>query len=439
MQQPDTTLGGSTAGESVLAAPAAQPGPQAQPATGLADEGPASVGTGQNSQPQPPGPAGPLGEPLPQQNKPEKKTPKAPLCGIAVCAVFVAALLAVAFLLAAGLHMRQAIEETRLQNVQNLPQVSLQPLPQNTEALSTTAIIQKVAPSVVSIDVYEEGILQVNGSGSGIIFSEDGYIVTNNHVVEGAFAVRVILQDGTAYTAKTLAQDPINDLAVLKINAKNLIPAEFGDSDQVQVGDTAIAIGNAAGFLPGSPTLGIISGVNRAMQMETSDGLVVTRVLLQTDAAINPGNSGGALVNTYGQVIGINVAKLNSTDIENIGFAIPVKVAMPIIMEMMVEGAPEPRPLIGVSVSELNETNGPANGLPGTGLYIQEIDEQSGLAALGGQVGDVILEADGIEITSLEIFSEILATKKEGDTVSLVLYRPGTEETFTAEPSLYMA
>ena len=190
--------------------------------------------------------------------------------------------------------------------------------------------------------------LQEQGSGSGIIISTDGYIVTNHHVIDGASEISVILNTGDECVAKLVGADSKSDLAVLKIEKSGLPAATLGNSDELQVGELAVAIGNPLGQeLAGSVTAGVISALNRKMTVDNKD-----YNLVQTDAAINPGNSGGALVNKYGEVIGINTIKLSSTEVEGIGFAIAITEAKPIIDDLMSNGYVSGRPLVGISVSE---------------------------------------------------------------------------------------
>lgn len=366
------------------------------------------------------------------------RKPKRP--GLAALALFAAGLFCAGGLFGGGLIMQNMIKNAHAHNLEDLPLIHLEepPLPEN--ALSTAEIVAKVAPSVVSIDIYEEKSPEIYGSGSGIILNEEGYIVTNAHVVEEAFALRVILDNGEGYTAALVGKDLVNDLAVLKIEAQGLVPAEFGDSDQVRIGERAIAIGNAAGIFPGSPTQGIISGVNRELPMQLADGKTVRRVLLQTDAAINPGNSGGALVNMYGQVIGVNVAKLYSVEIDNIGFAIPSSVVGDAVKTILEDGTVPVAPVLGVTLVELNETNGASLNLPSQGLYIQNIVEESDLANYKEvSVGDVIVGAAGQKVNTMKELADIISGMKAGDAIELEVYRPKKDDTVTISPKLYEA
>lgn len=248
------------------------------------------------------------------------------------------------------------------------------------------------------------------GSGSGIIISSDGYVVTNQHVIDGASEISVILNTGDEYTATLVGADEKTDLAVLKIEATGLTAAELGDSDEVQVGELAVAIGNPLGQeFAGTVTAGVVSAVNRTM---TVDNKVYN--LIQTDAAINPGNSGGALVNSKGEVIGINTIKLSTTDVEGIGFAIAISEAKPIINDLMNNGYVSGRPLVGVSVIENR-----------SGLYVDSVTPGSGAANAGIQEGDLIVKADGEVINTSEKLNEIRDTKKPGDYIVLTIIRNG--------------
>ncbi len=248
------------------------------------------------------------------------------------------------------------------------------------------------------------------GSGSGIIISEDGYIATNQHVIDGATEVDVILNTGTTYTAEIIGQDEKTDLAVLKITPENetLTPAVLGDSTTVEVGELAVAIGNPMGMeFSGSVTAGIISAVNRTMTIENR-----TYNLLQTDAAINSGNSGGALINKYGEVIGINSVKLSSTGVEGMSFAIAISEAKPILNDLMESGHVTGRPIVGISITETRY-----------GLFISGITEGSGAEAAGLQVNDMILEVDGQKVSSTSEINEIRDGKKPGDYLTFKILR----------------
>ncbi len=303
--------------------------------------------------------------------------------------------------------------------------------------LSSVEIAKKVRPSVVGIAQYNSNDpFSPSGQGSGIIVNEEGYIVTNAHVVQNSNAISVELENGESYYAKLVGIDSKTDLAVIKIEAEGLVPAEFGDSGTLEVGETVIAIGNPGGqLLAGSVTQGIVSAVDRNIK---SDG--VSSTYIQTDAAINPGNSGGALVNQFGQVIGINSSKIASVEYEGIGFAIPIKEAKPIIDSLMTNGYVAGRCKLGITGVEINEALSQMNGIP-KGIYIHSVERTSDLAGKNISPGDIILEIDGQKIETFDEISEFLTTKLPGDVVSIKLYRSArgaidNGKTFTVEAKL---
>jgi serine protease Do len=279
------------------------------------------------------------------------------------------------------------------------------------------------------------------GEGSGVIISKDGYIMTNYHVVEYAdtrnysgynTTLEVFLPDGTQAKAKFIGGDEKADLAVVKIDVNNLPVAELGDSSKLEVGETAIAIGNPLGMeFAGSVTVGVVSALNR--QVETEDK---TLNLIQTDAAINPGNSGGALVNSQGQVIGINTIKISETGVEGLGFAIPINDAKPIVDQLIAFGYVKGRPLIGISAQEITKILSQQYSLP-EGLYIIDVSPESGAAAAGIKKGDIIVSLAGKDVKTMKELDEVKKTYKAGDTVDIVIVRDGKNQsmklTFTEE------
>ena len=298
------------------------------------------------------------------------------------------------------------------------------------KALSVTEIAKLVGPSCVGVinkakiqpqryyDPFSgryyyyqsSDELVKQGSGSGIIISEDGYIVTNQHVIAEATEITIILNTGDEYVATVVGSDSKSDLAVLKINATGLTAAVLGDSSQVEVGDLAVAIGNPLGQeLAGTVTSGVISAVNRKMTVDNR-----SYNLLQTDAAINPGNSGGALVNKYGEVIGINSIKMSETGVEGIGFAIAISEAKPIIDDLMNSGYVSGRSLIGITITESRN-----------GLTVYSVVEGSGAEKAGIKEGDLIVKADGKAVNTSEGLNEIRDTKKPGDYITLTVIRNG--------------
>ena len=260
-------------------------------------------------------------------------------------------------------------------------------------------------------------------SGSGFIISEDGYILTNHHVIEGSSGITVSMYDGTTYDATLIGSDESNDIAVLKIEAEGLVPVVLGSSDDLNVGDTVVAIGNPLGELTFSLTVGAVSAKDREVTLSRS----VTMDLIQTDCAINSGNSGGALFNLYGEVIGITNAKYSSNasgeaSIDNIGFAIPVNDVMPIV-ESIIEKGYISTPYIGVSISDVS-TEAQAYGIP-AGAAIREVTEGSPAAEAGIQSGDVITAFNGVEITGSTDLGDAVDACQVGDPVQVAVYRQG--------------
>lgn len=294
-------------------------------------------------------------------------------------------------------------------------------------ALNVTQIADKVGPAVVGVvnkqtvmSWWGGGVTEQEGSGSGFIISSDGYIVTNSHVIEGANSIEVVLSSGEEYVAKVVGQDAKTDLAVLKIDAKNLPVAELGKSSELKVGELAVAIGNPLGLeFQGSVTAGVISALNRTMNV---DGRQYT--LVQTDAAINPGNSGGPLVNNYGQIIGINTVKISTSDTEGMGFAIPIDVAVPIIEELIDNGYVSGRPQIGVGVREITSEMSSYYNMP-VGLYVVSVSPGSGAEGAGILVGDIIVKADGKAVTTMNELNDIRDTHKAKETMEITVVRSG--------------
>ncbi|WP_050606240.1 S1C family serine protease [Clostridium niameyense] len=281
-------------------------------------------------------------------------------------------------------------------------------LPKN----SITKVAESVGPAVVGISNKAEGYFGVadQGSGSGIIFDPDGYIVTNNHVIDGAQKITIKLSTGKVLDASVVGKDPRSDLAVIKVNAKNLPVAKFGDSSKVKVGDMAIAIGNPLGEeFAGTVTAGIVSGVNRKIQY----GGAIYK-LIQTDAAINPGNSGGALCNEAGEIIGINSLKEKA---EGIGFAISINEAKDIIKSLMNYGKVS-RPYLGIAGKTISSEESGVSG-----VYVAEVVPGSGAAAAGVKPTDVIVELDKKKVEKFEDLAEILDKHKVGDAVETKILR----------------
>lgn len=301
---------------------------------------------------------------------------------------------------------------------ENLP--SLVQLASKENALPVTEIVKKVTPAVVGISCDTDlGTV----TGTGIIMQEDGYIITNNHVIDGATSISVAVENGDDYDnykADLIGKDAQTDLAVIKIDKTGLVSAEFGKSNDLLVGELAIAIGNPLGFdFASSVTCGIISGLNRDVNIESRQ-----MTLIQTDAAINNGNSGGPLVNSYGQVIGINSAKISQQYAESLGFAIPIDEAKPIIDDLIAYGYVKGRPMIGITGEDVTAQIAAWNNIP-QGVYVRFIAQGSGAETAGIQPQDVIIGIDGNEITTMAELNSYKSDYKAGDTVTLLVYRKG--------------
>ena len=259
-------------------------------------------------------------------------------------------------------------------------------------------------------------------SGSGFILTGDGYVLTNYHVIESSNSISVTLYDGKSYDAVLIGYDESSDIAVLKIDAEGLTPVVLGDSDNLNVGDSVVAIGNPLGELTFSLTSGAVSALNREITLSNS----VTMNLIQTDCAINSGNSGGALFNLYGEVIGITNAKYSGSgsgaSIDNIGFAIPINHVRGIV-ESIIENGYVAKPYIGVNVSDVSEET-MGYGLP-AGAAVRAVGEDSPAEKAGLQVNDIITAVNGKEISGRTGLSEAVSAASVGDTLTLTVYRQG--------------
>ncbi|MBR4865858.1 MAG: trypsin-like peptidase domain-containing protein [Clostridia bacterium] len=290
-------------------------------------------------------------------------------------------------------------------------------------ALTVAQIYQKVAPSVVGIKISSQ---MGGGTGSGVVMTTDGYILTNAHVVDDAMSIQVYLYDGSEYTATLVGSDEATDIAVIKVDATGLSAATFGNSDTLQIGEDVVAIGNPLGLdLSFTVTRGIVSALNRNIAV---GGYAMT--LVQTDAAINPGNSGGPLINCYGEVIGITSAKIMSdysaSTVEGIGFAIPVNSALEVAEDLAVHGHVTGRPWLGIVIQTQYGQQGNQFVYQ---VVVTEVEPGSPAAACGMQVGDVIRKFGGVEVANN---TELLAERDNyspGDTVEILVERDGTEVT----------
>ena len=290
--------------------------------------------------------------------------------------------------------------------------------------LSIEEIVAKNENSVVAIEtesVATDSWLRqyvTQGAGSGVIYSEDGYIITNNHVIEGANSIKVTLYNGKSYDATLVATDAQTDIAVIKINETGLTPVTMGSMDQVSVGSLAVAIGNPLGTLSGTATDGIISALEREI---TIDGKSMS--LIQTSASINPGNSGGGLFDQYGDLIGLVVAKSSGSDVEGLGFAIPVDKVESVAKSLIKNGYVEGRPAAGITILDLTDSStAMQNGVSLTGVYITEVTGENAKKA-GLQKGDMIYYVDDVKITDSAVLLKTIQDHKIGDTVTFTVVR----------------
>lgn len=398
-------------------------------------------------------PAQNQGSPKPPEKKPmskAKKTVVKALAGVMAC-----------FMISAGSIGGFAAMVNNgyitLSNSSSAPAFTITKVTGNTTPTSTVSgqltdqeIAKKVIPSVVCIQNYQvqnggNGNAIANfygsgdngadispaGEGSGIIATSDGYIITNAHVVSGATSLKVILSTGETKEATLVGSDSVTDLALLKIDATGLPAAEFGDSDSLEVADSVMAVGNPGGMeFNSSVTLGYISALDR--DVTGSDGY--TMKCIQTDAAINPGNSGGALVNQYGQVIGINSSKIVADGYEGLGFAIPINTAQPVISDLKEHGYVVDRAVLGISGQFVDSMTSRFYGLP-QGMFVAEINSDA-ITSAGIAQGDVITSIDDKQITASTSITAVVANKKPGETVTLKVTRPSTGVEFTATVKL---
>ena len=321
-----------------------------------------------------------------------------------------------------------------LQQVQRDPSDASNANSTDGTAMSVQQIASVVSPSVVAITTEQMsgsqtwfgGYYVQSGAGSGIIISQDGYILTCAHVVSGATSVKVQLSTGDSYDATIVGSDSTSDIAVIKIDATGLTPAVIGNSDALAVGETVVAVGNPLGTLSNSVTDGIISALNREVTVEDND-----MTLLQTDASISPGNSGGGLFNANGELIGVVNAKSSYSEAEGIGFAIPINSAMD-IAQQLIENGSVARPALGVKIYDVQDANTAQQlGVSSTGVYVVEVTAGSGAEAAGVKAGDRIIAVDDTAVSTSNNVKSYLADKNVGDTVNLQVEREGKVLTLT--------
>lgn len=309
----------------------------------------------------------------------------------------------------------QSVE--RRQNVENVPVTSIN-IP-SVAALTQNSVVEIRTESVSNSLFLRQFVTE--GAGSGVIISEDGYIVTNNHVIEDARSILVALHDGTTYEAQLVASDSKMDIGVIKIEASGLTPAILGDSDSLSVGEPVVAVGNPLGQLGGTVTNGIVSALDREIILNNEH-----RNLLQTNAAINPGNSGGGLFNADGELIGIVVAKSSGEDVEGLGFAIPINDAKPIIEDLIAQGYVGGRVSLGITALDLTTPQLAAQyGFKTPGVYVQSVIENSSAANGGLQPGDCFVSIDDTAIEAISDITSILNESSVGDQLMITVKRDG--------------
>ena len=368
----------------------------------------------------------------PYQSAPEqkkKKERKKGNAGIVICCIFLSLLCGLAGAFGGMYLYNETIEGEPSQNTgtNNTPEGSTvlfeaidRELPESTTKAGTVATVAAIAlPSVVEIRTEAVvnnsfyGQYVTEGAGSGVVISKDGYIVTNNHVISGASNIIVRFTNGDEYKAKLIGTDAQTDIAVVKIEAENLVPAVFGDSSKLVIGELTVAIGNPLGELGGTVTDGIISALDREITVEGE-----TMVLLQTNAAVSPGNSGGGLFNANGELIGVVNAKSSGSSVEGLGFAIPANTAKVIIKDLMEKGHVTGRPSIGISIIEVTtDYQRYMYGVSSYGVYIQKALNQE------FQSGDRIIAIDGNSVTTSSDIKSIINGHKVGDKVTVTVAR----------------
>ena len=300
-------------------------------------------------------------------------------------------------------------------------------------ANSTSEIVKKTADSVVEISTesvvtgsFAQQYVQ-QGAGSGVIISQDGYILTNNHVINGANSVKVRLRDGTEYDATIIGSDSDNDIALLKVNATGLSPATFGDSNSLAVGDYVVAIGNPLGELGGTVTDGIISALARKVTIEDTQ-----MTLLQTNAQVNPGNSGGGLFNANGELVGIVNAKQSATEVEGIAFAIPINNVLDILSDLKEYGYVTGKVDLGIDFTDItSDETAFYYGVNQTGCYVLSVDSGSNAEKAGVTRGDLVTKVNDTDVSSSSDITAALEKAEVGDTVTFTVSRRGTSKTIS--------
>ncbi len=354
-----------------------------------------------------------------EKRDPKYVTTKSFVIALIVCIIVSAAVGAGAYALAISYFGGTSIDKSVTTTNYNLAKAT-------GSELSIQEIIAKNENSVVAIETESVstdswlGQYVTQGAGSGVIYSEDGYILTNNHVISGASSIKVTLHDGTECDASLVAADSQTDVAVIKIDKKGLTPVTFSDMSALGVGDLAVAIGNPLGTLSGTATEGIISALEREI---TIDGKSMS--LIQTSASINPGNSGGGLFDQYGNLIGIVVAKSSGSDVEGLGFAIPADNVAKVAKSLIENGYVADRPAAGITIVDLTDSNKAMQyGVSLTGVYIQDVTGSNAKKA-GLQKGDLVYYINDVKVTDSAVLLKEIQKHKIGDTVTFTVVRDG--------------
>ena len=366
-----------------------------------------------------------MGGPEPSDQQPKKKRPGTKKTLAAVALVLVCALAGVGGGVLGAALMRSTSGPVVYKAVQSDGSTSASTTAASGDALTIAQIAEKVKPSVVEVttsSVQTNGIFAqyvTEGAGSGVIISEDGYILTNNHVIEGQSSIKVTTSDGQEYDATVVGADDKTDIAVLKIEASGLTPAVIGDSDSLVVGETAVAVGNPLGELGGTVTDGIISALDREVTVEGKN-----MTLLQTSAAVSPGNSGGGLFNEKGELVGIVNAKSGGDNVEGIGFAVPINTAMEVAEQLIANGYVSGRPAMGIQVIAITDLQTAMQaGVSQLGVYVQSVDPGSAAEQAGLQVGDLFVSVDGTAVPTTSDVTAVLDEHQVGDVIEVQVVR----------------
>ena len=366
-----------------------------------------------------------MGGPEPSDQQPKKKRPGTKKTLAAVALVLVCALAGVGGGVLGAALMRSTSGPVVYKAVQSDGSTSASTTAASGDALTIAQIAEKVKPSVVEVttsSVQTNGIFAqyvTEGAGSGVIISEDGYILTNNHVIEGQSYIKVTTSDGQEYDATVVGTDDKTDIAVLKIEASGLTPAVIGDSDSLVVGETAVAVGNPLGELGGTVTDGIISALDREVTVEGKN-----MTLLQTSAAVSPGNSGGGLFNEKGELVGIVNAKSGGDNVEGIGFAVPINTAMEVAEQLIANGYVSGRPAMGIQVIAITDLQTAMQaGVSQLGVYVQSVDPGSAAEQAGLQVGDLFVSVDGTAVSTTSDVTAVLDEHQVGDVIEVQVVR----------------